>query len=72
MGVPPKGQFFGVKLRKNNARLAQSVERKALNLVVVGSSPTVGAFRNLPQTKYLASVSTSGNVPRWACWRKCW
>ena len=26
------------------ARLAQSVERKALNLVVVGSSPTVGAF----------------------------
>ena len=27
-----------------SARLAQSVERKALNLVVVGSSPTVGAF----------------------------
>ena len=26
-----------------DARLAQSVERKALNLVVVGSSPTVGA-----------------------------
>ena len=25
------------------ARLAQLVERKALNLVVVGSSPTVGA-----------------------------
>ena len=25
------------------ASLAQSVERKALNLVVVGSSPTVGA-----------------------------
>ena len=25
-----------------HARLAQSVERKALNLVVVGSSPTVG------------------------------
>ena len=24
------------------ARLAQSVQRKALNLVVVGSSPTVG------------------------------
>ena len=24
------------------ARLAQSVERKALNLAVVGSSPTVG------------------------------
>ena len=26
------------------ARLAQSVERKALNLVVVGSSPTVGVL----------------------------
>ena len=26
------------------ARLAQLVERKALNLVVVGSSPTVGAI----------------------------
>ena len=28
------------------ARLAQSAERKALNLVVVGSSPTVGVFSN--------------------------
>ena len=26
------------------ARLAQPAERKALNLVVVGSSPTVGVF----------------------------
>ena len=33
------------KLSIAPARLAQSVERKALNLVVVGSSPTVGAFR---------------------------
>ena len=36
-----------------SARLAQSVERKALNLVVVGSSPTVGVFwaliSNLPR-----------------------
>ena len=31
----------------NKARLAQSVERKALNLVVVGSSPTVGVFFTL-------------------------
>ena len=31
-------------LGSTSARLAQSVERKALNLVVVGSSPTVGAF----------------------------
>ena len=30
------------------ARLAQSAERKALNLVVVGSSPTVGVLA-LPQ-----------------------
>ena len=29
------------------ARLAQPVERKALNLVVVGSSPTVGVFNVL-------------------------
>ena len=28
---------------QSEARLAQSAERKALNLVVVGSSPTVGA-----------------------------
>ena len=27
-----------------HARLAQSVERQALNLMVVGSSPTVGVF----------------------------
>ncbi len=36
---------FGLMLRKSmlqEADLAQSVERKALNLVVVGSSPTVG------------------------------
>ena len=31
----------------STARLAQSVERKALNLVVVGSSPTVGVLRVL-------------------------
>ena len=29
---------------RSQARLAQSAERKALNLVVVGSSPTVGVF----------------------------
>ena len=31
-----------LKLLGRKARLAQLVERKALNLVVVGSSPTVG------------------------------
>jgi hypothetical protein len=35
------------------ARLAQSVERKALNLVVVGSSPTVGAL-----LFYIISISS--------------
>ena len=35
-------------LRPTTARLAQSAERKALNLVVVGSSPTVGAFSGYP------------------------
>ena len=33
-----------MKQSLSSARLAQSVERKALNLVVVGSSPTVGVF----------------------------
>ena len=45
--------FWSAKLTGNNsdkddksdiARLAQLVERKALNLVVVGSSPTVGVI----------------------------
>ena len=34
---------------ENKARLAQSVERNALNLVVVGSSPTVGAISAWPE-----------------------
>ena len=34
-----KALYWGL----SDARLAQSVERKALNLVVVGSSPTGGA-----------------------------
>ena len=36
------------------ARLAQSAERKALNLVVVGSSPTVGALPELPRWPHTA------------------
>ena len=31
-------------MRKRQARLAKPTERDTLNLVVVGSSPTVGAF----------------------------
>ena len=34
------------------SRLAQLVERKTLNLVVVGSSPTVGVISFLPVQKY--------------------
>ena len=40
-----------------NARLAQLVERKALNLVVVGSSPTVGAF--VPVVNVLVACALS-------------
>ena len=36
--------FICVATQFSAARLAQSVERKALNLVVAGSSPTVGAL----------------------------
>ena len=37
------------------ARLAQLVERKTLNLVVVGSSPTVGTFFNRRREIKIAS-----------------
>ena len=38
-----KSEILGVGAAKEvTARLAQSVERKTLNLVVVGSSPTLG------------------------------
>ena len=40
--LPRHVHFNGV----GTARLAQSVERKALNLAVVGSSPTVGVLRS--------------------------
>ena len=43
------------------ARLAQSVERKALNLVVVGSSPTVGV---LFVTAAIPSTIRSGGNPQ--------
>lgn len=39
------------KFKCLQARLAQSAERKALNLVVVGSSPTVGVFSKLGRRK---------------------
>ena len=55
----------------STARLAQSAERKALNLVVVGSSPTVGAFakrlklrarRTRLEAIRLASKTASGGL----------
>ena len=36
----------------SHARLAQSVERKALNLVVVGSSPTVGVLQRQQRSRF--------------------
>ena len=45
------------------ARLAESAERKALNLVVVGSSPTVGGYAKLQaaeQSKWVAMINISG------------
>ena len=44
------------------AELAQSVERKALNLVVVGSSPTFGVFA-LPAAPLSVSAWSSGMIP---------
>lgn len=44
LAYPLKAYFLYMKLSENGhvSRLAQLVERKALNLVVVGSSSTVG------------------------------
>ena len=44
------------------ARLAQPAERKALNLVVVGSSPTVGAFRKHTRTYTQRGTHTNAGV----------
>ena len=41
----------------STARLAQSVVRKALNLVLVGSSPTVGILRTRPQLSIHSDVA---------------
>ena len=49
---------------KQEARLAQLVERKALNLVVVGSSPTVGdcfLFYIFTGCKFFTQKETLGN-----------
>ena len=43
----------------STARLAQSVERKALNLVVVGSSPMVGVL--FVTAAILSTICLGGN-----------
>ena len=49
----------------HSARLAQLVERKALNLVVVGSSPTVGVSN---PGEYHVRLSTLRNCDAHACY----
>ena len=44
------------------ARLAQSAERKALNLVVVGSSPTVGDFPSVAAAARPFVAQRAGNA----------
>ena len=48
------------------ARLAQSAERKALNLVVVGSSPTVGVAQSAAHTSCAHKHSTVLSSSCWA------
>ena len=47
------------------ARLAQPAERKALNLVVVGSSPTVGVFGKRAALLGAPATDVAGQVPDW-------
>ena len=47
----------------SEARLAQSAERKALNLVVVGSSPTVGVSLGQPVAACPTDAPTSQAAP---------
>ena len=50
-------------VHRSSARLAQSVECKALNLVVVGSSPTVGVFLGLELIQSRSSEKQSKALP---------
>ena len=51
-------------LSTTSSRLAQLVERKTLNLVVVGSSPTVGAFLDYFLFIYLFTNKSSSPLQR--------
>ena len=66
--MPWRGAWLQHKLARtcgqsSQARLAQSAERKALNLVVVGSSPTVGVSSALDYCMASAACS-SATEPR--------
>ena len=55
----PMGLTYFMVIDESTARLAQSAERKALNLVVVGSSPTVGDL--LVKTRTQGALATKGS-----------
>ena len=59
-----------VSKHRSLARLAQPVERKALNLVVVGSSPTVGASLSARRSK-VAMRKPCGQIRRPDRWCNC-
>ena len=52
----------------STARLAQSAERKALNLVVVGSSPTVGALLIVDFAHRAVSAVGFASIPSCLQW----
>ena len=49
--------------QQSEARLAQSAERRALNLVVVGSSPTVGVSLGQPVAAFSTDAPFSKAAP---------
>ena len=59
-----QSQGLALVLSTLSARLAQLVERKALNLVVVGSSPTVGGYGRPLPIHTSAHEGLSGNTTR--------
>ena len=66
------GNTAGCGCSEHGARLAQLVERKALNLVVVGSSPTVGVvlcFSLLFQSRYSSFFQRESIAARSPCLR---
>ena len=52
-------------MEQPTARLAQSAERKALNLVVVGSSPTVGVHGVFYEMAWMETRKLSALASMW-------